>query len=72
MEELDVTLDTNGTLLNGDEKKGLNNDDIKVFEVMKEAIWDYKDVYRVAKSYGKIKISNESVYIDEYSYTVSG
>ncbi len=73
VEELDVTLDTNGTLLNGDEEKGLNDDDdIKVFEVMKEAIWDYKDVYRVAKSYAKIKISSESVYVDEYSYTVSG
>ncbi|KAL7459887.1 hypothetical protein ACHAWC_011736 [Mediolabrus comicus] len=74
VEELDVTLDTNGTLLNADEKKGLNDDDddIKVFEVMKEAIWDYKDVYRVAKSYAKIKISSESVYVDEYSYTVSG
>jgi hypothetical protein len=74
VEELDVTLDTIRTLLNGDEKNGLNDDDndIKVFEVMKEAIWDYKDVYRVAKSYAKIKISSESVFVDEYSYTVSG
>lgn len=73
VEELDITLDTYKTLLNGDEKKGLkDDDDMKVFEVMKEATWDYKDVYRVAKSYAKIKISSESVYVDEYSYTVSG
>jgi hypothetical protein len=62
LEELDVRLDE--TLLKDGEEKG---DNFQVFEVMKEAV-NHKNVYIVARSSARIKISSSSVYVDEYSY----
>lgn len=45
---------------------------VQVFESEKEAIWDWKDTFRVATAKATIKISNGDIYIDGYSYYVAG
>ena len=65
VEEFDTRLDV--TLLKNGEEKG--GDNIQVFGGIKEAVWDYKDVYSVAKASAKIKISSGGVYVDEYVYS---
>lgn len=61
VEELDLVIDK--TLLNGEE-----GEKFECFGVEKEAVLDWKGVYRVAKSDATIKISSGNLYVDEYSY----
>ena len=51
------------------DKEGVSHE---VFEVEKEAIWDWKDIYSAATAKGVIKLSKEDVHVDEYSYYVAG
>ncbi|KAL7532430.1 hypothetical protein ACHAWF_004134 [Thalassiosira exigua] len=55
-----------------DPLRGTEGEQIEVFEVEKEAIWDWKDIYSVATAKATIKISTESVEVDEYLYYVAG
>lgn len=47
-------------------------DKFEVFQVEKQAIWDWKDIYSVATGKATIKISSGDIYVDEYSYYVAG
>lgn len=66
--ELDPLADK--TLLTGDEEAA--EGEFECFDAEKEAVWDWKDVYSVAKARATIKICKESVLVDDYSYYVAG
>ncbi|EED88541.1 predicted protein [Thalassiosira pseudonana CCMP1335] len=55
-----------------EQTKCVGEEKSEFYDVEKKAIKDWRDEYSVASARGKIKISSGDIYVDEYSFTLTG